>query len=271
MADLSSRERRKLEQTFAMGGGYVLNFSDKTIGEFFDEYVGRDINSQRYLAKGTSKANRLRTFWEVEPNGVVAKSISALIDHAREFRIHLGDPQLMQDVQAIITRLNSSMTVPDIEAIASVGNDRDFEAVAEGAREAIEKNQPQVGLDRLHTFLVKYIRILCAEHGQEMDRDVPLNGLFGAYVKKLKAGNHLSSDMAERILKSSISNFEAFNFVRNNQSLAHDNKMLDYNEALLIFNHVASTVRFIKSVEAKRKLAPKLPDSNHWGQEDIPF
>jgi len=36
MSDLSGSERRKLEKLLGMGGGYVLNFSDRTFGDFFD-------------------------------------------------------------------------------------------------------------------------------------------------------------------------------------------------------------------------------------------
>jgi hypothetical protein len=78
-----------------------------------------------------------------------------------------------------------------------------------------------------------------------------LNGLVGAYVKLLKEKGKIGSDMAERILKSSIAHFEAFNHVRNNHSMAHDNTILGYDEALLIYSHVASTVRFVKAMEAR--------------------
>jgi hypothetical protein len=63
--------------------------------------------------------------------------------------------------------------------------------------------------------------------------------------------------MTERIIKSSISVLEAFNDVRNNKSLAHDNPILNYEESLLIFNHVASSIRFIKSLESRIKHASK--------------
>lgn len=55
--------------------------------------------------------------------------------------------------------------------------------------------------------------------------------------------------MTARILKSSISTLEAFNDVRNNQSLAHDNPILGYEEALLIFNHVTALLRFLRSID----------------------
>ena len=92
---------------------------------------------------------------------------------------------------------------------------------------------------------MKYVRTLCAQRGLTVIRDKPLHSLFGEYVKRLRDEGHIESEMAIRILKSSISTLEAFNDVRNNRSLAHDNQILDYNEALLIFNHVASSIRFL--------------------------
>jgi len=59
--------------------------------------------------------------------------------------------------------------------------------------------------------------------------------------------------MTERILKSSISVLEAFNDVRNNKSFAHDNPVLNYDESLLIFNNVTSTLGFVRAIEAKVK------------------
>jgi hypothetical protein len=52
---------------------------------------------------------------------------------------------------------------------------------------------------------------------------------------------------------------EAFNDVRNDQSLAHDNVVLNYDESLLIFNHVANTVRFLRGLEARIKAAKPAP------------
>lgn len=65
MSDLSSIEKRRLERLFNMGGGYVLNFSDRTFGDFFEEHTGLDIDHTRYKKHGTSKANRLRSFWAI--------------------------------------------------------------------------------------------------------------------------------------------------------------------------------------------------------------
>ena len=43
MSDLSSTEKRKLEQLLGMSGGYVLGFSNRTFDDFFFEKIGRSI------------------------------------------------------------------------------------------------------------------------------------------------------------------------------------------------------------------------------------
>ncbi|PXB97680.1 abortive infection family protein, partial [Pseudomonas aeruginosa] len=100
----------------------------------------------------------------------------------------------------------------------------------------------------------------------------PLHSVFGEYVRALRDGGHLESAMTERILKSSISVLEAFNDVRNHKSLAHDNPILNYEESLLIFNHVAASIRFIKSLEAKikAKAVTTKAAADAW-DDDVPF
>jgi hypothetical protein len=85
-----------------------------------------------------------------------------------------------------------------------------------------------------------------------MDRNKPLHSLVGEYIKAIKKEGLIESEMTERILKSSISVMEAFCDVRNNQSYAHDNQVLNYNESILIFGHVTNAVRFIENLEASK-------------------
>jgi len=77
------------------------------------------------------------------------------------------------------------------------------------------------------------VRELCNKHSISYNKNTPLHSLFGGYVKFLREKKFIESEMSERILKSSISIFEAFNSVRNEKSFAHDNPILDYNESVL--------------------------------------
>lgn len=253
MAEIGAFERRKLEKLLGMGGGYVLDFTDRTYAEFFMDFR-IDIDAAQFRVAGDSKARRMRTFWDLAPNHTVGKVLEGLIAYGLEVD-RLGDstPALVDECRRIAQRLQTEQPVADIDALTAIADERDFEVVAEHVREAIEKNQPEGALDRLHTFVNKFIRITCEPHGITVSRDKPLHSVFGEYVKALRANGHLESAMTERILRSSISVLEAFNDVRNNKSLAHDNPILNYDESLLIFNHVASSIRFIKSLEVKIK------------------
>lgn len=62
MAVIKALDMKAIDDVFAMGGGYVLNFSDTTFAEFFAEDLNIDIGDPRYAQNGTSKAKRLRTF-----------------------------------------------------------------------------------------------------------------------------------------------------------------------------------------------------------------
>jgi len=97
--------------------------------------------------------------------------------------------------------------------------------------------------------MVKYVRKLCEKHDIKVDKKKTIHSLFGEYVKEIKTKNLIKSEMTERILKTTISLLDSFNDIRNNRSFAHDNPLLDYNESLLIFNNVSSTIKFIDALE----------------------
>lgn len=62
-------------------GGYVLDFNEPRFSSFFAEY-GIDINQAQYQANGTSKINRLRSFWDAEPAELVIKVLNGLLQYA---------------------------------------------------------------------------------------------------------------------------------------------------------------------------------------------
>jgi len=79
MSTLTVIDRRYLEKFLGMGSGYVLNYSDKTIGAFFTSH-SIDIHGPKYQTHGTSKANKLRAFWDNEDDSVVGKVMTGMVD-----------------------------------------------------------------------------------------------------------------------------------------------------------------------------------------------
>jgi len=257
MSDLTAIEKRKLERTLGMSSGYVLDFSNRTFSEFFLDGFWVNIYDTKYDYGSGSKANRMRAFWEREGNYLVGKALGLLFKEWDEFKTPNSPLNPPKECLDIIYRLNTSADVPDVAVLIPNVANGTFEMLAKSVRESIERNEPEMGLDRLHTFLIKYFRVLCSNKGIDISSDKPLHSLAGEYFKALKGEGAIESEITERILKSSISIMEALNRVWNNQSFAHDNKILNYNESLLIFRHVTSSIRFIEAIESKHE-----PDIN---------
>jgi hypothetical protein len=81
-----------------------------------------------------------------------------------------------------------------------------------------------------------------------------------------------------QIIKNAIAVFEKFNHVRNNQSLAHDNELLNPAEARFIYDSITAFLRFVKSLEGNRfDGSQKMPASGVKSApppsetDDIPF
>ena len=79
MSSLTAADMPYLEKILDMGSGYVLNFTDFTFEEFFNQY-SIDIHGDKYRTYGTSKAKKMRAFWKQEPDALVRQALSELLD-----------------------------------------------------------------------------------------------------------------------------------------------------------------------------------------------
>lgn len=277
MAELSRVERMKLEKMFDMNGGYVMDFSNRTFSEFIFEETRIEIYDDKYCTYGDSKAKRLRAFWDLENNYRVGKVTKAMLDKWRDEKVVYGkeistpEQVLWDDCEKISRKLLEDSIIEEIDVIREIEDDRDITMLSKSIKESISKNQPEEALDRLHTYLMKFIRNLCNKHEIEFSNEESLNALFGKYVKFIVANQKIESLMAERILKYSINVLEAFNDIRNNKSFAHDNPILNYEESVLIFNNVTNSLKFIESVEEKIEKRKKEEQSENIDWDDLPF
>ncbi len=79
MSSLKYVEKIQLEKILRMERGYVLGFSDRSFADFFQSFNIK-IDDEKYTKLGSSKANRLRTFWELEADELVGKVIEELLE-----------------------------------------------------------------------------------------------------------------------------------------------------------------------------------------------
>ena len=81
MSSLQFSEKQLFEKIFEMGDGYLLDFSNSSLYEFFNDFHV-DISNRKYDKYGSSKAKRFRAFWEVEDDNLVGKVLQQLLDIA---------------------------------------------------------------------------------------------------------------------------------------------------------------------------------------------
>lgn len=79
MSSLKTNDKNILKRLFSMESGYVLNFTDRTIVEFFERDLCISFYSEKYSGYGNSKGKILRCILDVEGDEIVSKIILTLI------------------------------------------------------------------------------------------------------------------------------------------------------------------------------------------------
>ncbi|MEE2920428.1 MAG: hypothetical protein VYC38_01585 [Pseudomonadota bacterium] len=128
MSSLTEVDKRYLEKILGMGSGWVLDYSDATYGEFFARH-GVDIHSSRFQTYGTSKAKKMRSFWEQEDDVLVGKVLSEMLDgyeadcdlNDREF-----DSKLLERARSIVRRLSGTPVEAKAAQTEDAFLDREF-------------------------------------------------------------------------------------------------------------------------------------------------
>ncbi|MEQ8285697.1 hypothetical protein [Thalassospira sp.] len=108
MSSLTDIEKRYLEKLLGMQSGYVLDYSDATFGEFFNRHK-IDIHGSKYQTYGTSKAKKMRTFWEREPDALVGNVLSEMLDSYEadcDLNNREADASVLEKSRGIVARLS---------------------------------------------------------------------------------------------------------------------------------------------------------------------
>jgi hypothetical protein len=254
MVQFKHSEMRVFDDAFDMHGGYVLNFSDRTFSEFFDDELSISIYQEKYQFNGTSKAKHVRAFITTEDEFTVARVMRRLWEH----RESIPSYQAAENGDAVkkrffdlLARIEGGGAIPRTDAIDRFKRDETLDELVAAIERDIGANKPVAALDRLHTYCMKKFGHLLDLRQIPWERSEPLNSRVGKYVKALGQERDLR-DMTSQIIKNAIGIFEKFNYVRNNESLAHDNDLLDHAEARFIYDAISGFLRFVKTIEAGR-------------------
>lgn len=251
---LKQSEKRAIIRPLENDPGYILDFSNRTFEEFFEDEFGIDIYDDLYAFNGTSKKKRLEAFLEISEAATAKTVLKRLWDYRvtlpEGYHAKTADAEIAirEKFFAALERLTGGSAKP-VVTIAEV-HDREpaLEEVVSAMERDIRDGAHNAALDRLHTYCQKKTRLLLESRGQTVKKTEPLNSRFARFINCLRNENQ-KSGMTIEILRNSISTFEKFNGVRNDQSLAHDNDLINAKEARFLFESVLCVLKFLKSVE----------------------
>lgn len=211
MSTLTFKEKTNLEKLFDMGGGYVSNFSDNTIARFFSDTVDVEIHAEKYQSRGTSKANKLREFWRIEPDHLVGKSLAALIEHVEESPGYAGfskeKKNLLDSCKAIVNRLLSG-TVHLEHLKETVSFDAKHLADQIRRMQLSVHSDPALAIGTAKELIETCCKTILAERGKSIPGKPDIPDLTKATLKELKLvpdgieDSARGSDIMKRLLQN---------------------------------------------------------------------
>ena len=243
---------------YPRGFGYVLDFSDRTMAEFFEDEFGVEIYAEENQANGSSKRNCLITFLRRADQHIALRVLRSLWERREGLLDALPNSDAAQDAKAkskpfqlVIDHLQSEPAPLISNGIEAFARDRTLDELVGDIERTLEANKPEVAIDHLHTYCMKKFAHLLDVRGVPCAQDEPLHSRFGKYRKCLESEQNLH-EFTSRALRSFISLLESYNDLRNNHSLAHDNEILEPMEARFIFSSVSAILVMLRAIESAR-------------------
>lgn len=186
MSSLNMRDKRVLEEFLGMGSGYVLNFSDHTFGEFVHEAVDIEIHSDEYIIHGSSKAKKLRAFWEIESDYLVGRLLYALIEYAKEIGHEINEKdKLAARCREIASRLLAGG--PSLDDLKKKAQSLDANHLAEQIRRMRDsvETDPSLAIGTAKELIETCCKTILSERGQEISGTPDIPTLTKATLKEL--------------------------------------------------------------------------------------
>jgi len=271
MANIPSKLKYAIEKLFQMSEGYVLDFSNASFARFISDSVNIDIYGGNGYTDYCSKANKLRQFISSEPDAVVGKLLNDMLIYCREMLSNNGKLDYAIDKKIEELHVSTSQMMEgalNIELPET--KEETLQTLLEDINSALARNKPTLVLDRLHTFSTKYLRMICENKRIEVADGkgnlYPLHSLAGM-LKKCYEKENDKSEFSVLAIQNSIPLFDKFNSIRNNQSYAHDNEILENIEAEFVVKTMANVLIFIDKLEGLKNTQKEHPKE----VLDLPF
>lgn len=220
--------------------GYLGDFSYRTHAEFYPEYCDLDIDPNE--VDGTTRERFIHFLSNADP-AVQSKILRGVIER---FPVEADKApatrtaELRDEIAKLASRLAVAADIPspdvsiDADAVRQALDDAEILIAASG---------PTSAVDRVHTALHGYFKVVCLDAGIEVDADATATRLFKLLREQhpaLAASGPRASEI-EKILRAFGSVLDALGTLRNHASAAHPSQRLAAPEAMVAV-HAARTM-----------------------------
>lgn len=173
---LSGNDKKILETLFNMRGGYVLDFSDRRMTEFFNEEFGINVYDEKYDFDfpSKSKANRLRGIWLKENEITVGQIILSLVDYLETSLLVEGKgiPENTKDLVQKVREIGARLLFNEM----AKGNEPIVKAITD--KTALIKNFNSIDYKALKTNEKIYLLKVLYSYYEAIIRTYYSSGLF---------------------------------------------------------------------------------------------
>ena len=170
-----------------MAGGYVLDFSDRTFAEFVYEAVDVEIHSDEYTIQGSSKAKKLRAFWEIESDYLVGRLLNALVEYAEEIGRGITEKErkLAERCRDIANRLLAGgPSLDDLKQKAESLNANHLAEQIRRMKDSVETD-PSLAIGTAKELIETCCKTILSARGQEISGTPDIPTLTKATLKEL--------------------------------------------------------------------------------------
>ena len=265
MSKFRPSEQAKFESLLNMKSGYVLEFSDPTFDAFFAGLLGVDIHSEKYCRFGSSKANKLRSFWTQEDDHTVGKVLQELIEMSALDEDNLPSEALYNECFAIAERLQENEGASLLHPLrkASAPFDSNYITKQIERMESSIESDPSLAIGTAKELIETCCKSILNELGKEISDSIDISSLTKQTLKEL----HLVPDAVDdasrgkkavtRILQNlgQIGNniAELRNLYGTGHGKSHTAKGLQPRHAKLAIGSAATLVTFLFETHQYRK------------------
>ena len=219
--------------------GDLQEFSHRTLGDFFPEFCGVDIDG---IENTGTKRDRMLKILKAVPPESHPKIIRAVLKRIPPDPsvIPTRTKELHDEFLAIADRLERSAAIRSpTPLITSEVVER---AIADAER-LISTNGATSGVDRIHTMLHGYLQNVCAAEAIPYQKDSTTPVLLNLLREKHPDLNNPGprDQSVTKVFRAMGTILDSLLPIRNEASMAHPNPLLEEPEAMLVI-HAARTI-----------------------------